>query len=59
LEHVVVVPTANTAFHGYAVFLGMLLQQGQRETIQPSEVLAETLVTDEIPIKIRCQGFGQ
>jgi len=28
LEHVVVVPTASAAFHGHAVFLGMLLQQG-------------------------------
>lgn len=46
LEHVVIVPTAGAAFHGHAVFLGMLLQQGQREAIQPSEVLAKTLVTD-------------
>jgi hypothetical protein len=28
LEHVVVVPTTSAAFHGHAVFLGMLLQQG-------------------------------
>jgi hypothetical protein len=34
LELVVVVPTASTVVHGYAVFLGMLLQQGQREAIQ-------------------------
>jgi hypothetical protein len=46
LEHVVIVPTASAAFHGHAVFFGMLLQQGQREAIQPSEVLAKTLVTD-------------
>ena len=46
LEHVVIVPTASAAFHGHAVFLGMLLQQGQREAIQPGEVLAQTLVTD-------------
>ena len=46
LEHVVIVPTASATFHGHAVFVGMLLQQGQREAIQPSEVLAETLITD-------------
>ena len=46
LEHVVIVPTASAAFHGHAVFLGMLLQQGQREAIQPGEVLAQSLVTN-------------
>ena len=46
LEHVVIVPTASAAFHGHAVFLGMLLQQGQREAIQPGEVLAKMLITD-------------
>jgi hypothetical protein len=46
LEHVFVVPTTGPAFHGHAVFVGMLLQQGQRETIQPSKVLAEMLITD-------------
>jgi hypothetical protein len=46
LEHVFFVPTARAAFHGHAVFVGMLLQQGQREAIQPSEVLSKMLITD-------------
>jgi hypothetical protein len=46
LEHVFVVPTASAAFHCHAVFLGMLLQQGQRKAIQPSEVFAKMLITD-------------
>ena len=46
LEHIVIVPTAGAAFHGHAVFLGMLLQQGQGEAIQPREVFTETLITD-------------
>ena len=33
LEHVFVVPTTIAAFHGHAVFVGVLLQQGQREAI--------------------------
>ncbi len=33
LEHVFIVPTTIAAFHGHAVFLGVLLQQGQREAI--------------------------
>ena len=32
-QHVVITPTAGAAFHGHAVLLGMLLQQGQREAI--------------------------
>ncbi len=33
LEHVLIVPTTSAAFHGHAVFLGMLFQQGQRKAI--------------------------
>ena len=33
LEHVFLIPTARAAFHGYAVFVGVLLQQGQCEAI--------------------------
>ena len=46
LEHVFIVPTARAAFHGHAVLVGMLLQQRQREAIQPGEVLAKMLITD-------------
>ena len=46
LEHVLIVPTTSAAFHGDAVFRGVLLQQGQREAIQPSEVLAQMIITD-------------
>lgn len=45
-EHVFIVPTTSAAFHGHAVFVGVLFQQGQREAIQPSEVLSKTLITD-------------
>jgi hypothetical protein len=46
LEHVFIVPTASSAFHGHAVLVGTLLQQGQREAIQPREVLAKMLITN-------------
>jgi len=46
LEHVFIVPTTSAAFHGHAVFVEVLLQQGQREAIQPSEVLSKMLITD-------------
>ena len=45
-EHVFIIPTTGAAFHGHAVFVRMLLQQRQREAIQPGEVLTEMLVTD-------------
>ena len=40
LEHIFIVPTTGAAFHGHAVFLGMLLQQRQGKAIQPSEVFS-------------------
>ncbi len=46
LEHIFIVPTAGAAFHGHAVFLGMLLQQRQGKAIQPSEVFSQSLVAD-------------
>jgi len=46
LEHVFIVPTTIAAFHGHAVFVGVLLQQGQRQAIQPGEVLSKMLITD-------------
>jgi len=46
LEHVIIVPTASAAFHGPRCLSRDAASAGQRETIQPGEVLAETLVTD-------------
>lgn len=38
-EQEVVAPAAGAAFHGDAVLLGMLLQERQREAIEPGEIL--------------------
>ena len=45
-QHEVFAPAATAAFHGDAVFAGMLLQQRQREPIQPGKVLAQMFVAN-------------
>ena len=42
----VVAPTATPSLHGEALAAGMLLQQGQRQAIQPGEVLTQVLISN-------------
>ena len=43
-QHEVIAPTATAAFHGHTVVTGMLLQQRQREAIEPCKVFTQVLI---------------
>src|SRR5438105_6103966 len=45
-HQVILVPAAEAAFHGDAVLAGMLLQERQRQAVEPGEVLADVSAAD-------------
>ena len=45
-EHELWIPATRAAFHGQTAFAGVLLEQGEREAIQPGKVLTFLVVSN-------------